>query len=87
MTMLTDADLYARGSATLLASREEYARGATMRRLPGVATAVFPNEPERAVYNNALLGRGLGAGERGDGPHAGARIAGDPSASGASSFR
>jgi ribosomal protein S18 acetylase RimI-like enzyme len=69
MTMLTDADLYARGSATLLASWEEYARGAsgaTMRRLPGVATAVFPNEPERAVYNNALLDRGLGAGERGE---------------------
>jgi ribosomal protein S18 acetylase RimI-like enzyme len=69
MTMLTDADLYARGSATLLASWEEYARGAsgaTMQRLPGVATAVFPNEPERAVYNNALLDRGLGAGERGE---------------------
>jgi GNAT superfamily N-acetyltransferase len=35
-----------------------------VRRWPGVAVAVFPNEPERAVYNNALLGRGLAAGER-----------------------
>jgi ribosomal protein S18 acetylase RimI-like enzyme len=30
-------------------------------RLPGVAVAVFPREPERAVYNNALLERGLAA--------------------------
>jgi ribosomal protein S18 acetylase RimI-like enzyme len=60
-------DLYLRGAKTLLASWEEYARGATgaaMRRWPGVATAIFPNEPERAVYNNALLERDLAAGER-----------------------
>jgi hypothetical protein len=31
MTVLTDADLYLRGAATLLASWEEYARGATAR--------------------------------------------------------
>ena len=37
-----------------------------MKRLPGVAAAVFPHEPERAVYNNALLERDLGAGERAD---------------------
>jgi len=37
-----------------------------LRRLPGVGTAVFPNEPERAVYNNALLERDLGAAERAD---------------------
>ena len=46
-------DLYRRGCETLLASWEEYARGATgaaVQSLPGVAAAVFPNEPERAVY-------------------------------------
>jgi GNAT superfamily N-acetyltransferase len=65
--MLTDADLYRRGCETLHASWEEYARGATdacVRRLPGVATAIFPNGPERAVYNNALLQGDLSAGER-----------------------
>ncbi|MFC5995692.1 GNAT family N-acetyltransferase [Pseudonocardia hispaniensis] len=64
---MTDADLYRRGLKTLLASWEEYARGAAgaaVRRFPGVTTAVFPNEPERAVYNNALLGRDLTAAER-----------------------
>jgi GNAT superfamily N-acetyltransferase len=69
MTVLTDADLYLRGAQTLLASWEEYARGATsavVRRYPGVATAVFPNQPERAVYNNALLERDLAAAERAD---------------------
>ena len=35
-----------------------------MRRFPGVATAVFPDEPERAVYNNALLEADLGTAER-----------------------
>ena len=62
MTMLTDADLYRRGVTTLLASWDEYARGAigaAVRRFPGVAVAVFPNEPERAVYNNAVLNRDL----------------------------
>ena len=50
-------------SETLVASWEAYARGshgAAVIRSPGVATAVFPNEPERGVYNNALLERGLG---------------------------
>jgi ribosomal protein S18 acetylase RimI-like enzyme len=67
VTALTDSDLYARGAETLLASWEEYARGAaaaTVRRLPGVAAAVFPSGPERAVYNNALLERDLPAVER-----------------------
>jgi ribosomal protein S18 acetylase RimI-like enzyme len=61
------AELYLRGRDTLLASWEAYARGAVgaaVHRLPGVAAAVFPAEPERAVYNNALLERDLGAGER-----------------------
>jgi ribosomal protein S18 acetylase RimI-like enzyme len=51
----------------MLASWEEYARGAvgaTLQRSPGVAYGVFPNEPERAVYNNALIERYLGAAER-----------------------
>ena len=59
----TDHDLYARGAATLLASWDEYARGsagAALRRLDGVAAAVFPSDPERGVYNNALLDRDLG---------------------------
>jgi GNAT superfamily N-acetyltransferase len=61
------AELYLRGSATLLASWEAYASGAAgaaVHRLAGVAAAVFPYEPERAVYNNALLERDLGPGER-----------------------
>jgi predicted GNAT family acetyltransferase len=35
-----------------------------VKRLPDVAVAVFPNEPERSVYNNALLERDLGVSER-----------------------
>ena len=65
----TDAELYHRGTETLLASWEAYAGGATgaaVHRLAGVATAVFPNEPERGVYNNALLERDLTAAERAD---------------------
>jgi GNAT superfamily N-acetyltransferase len=67
MTPTTDDDLYRRGAATLLASWEEYARGsvgAALRRLSGVAAALFPSDPERAVYNNALLDRDLGPSER-----------------------
>jgi ribosomal protein S18 acetylase RimI-like enzyme len=66
---LSDRELYLLGARTLLASWEHYARGATgaaMRRFPGVAAAVFPTGPERSVYNNALLERDLGAGERDD---------------------
>jgi GNAT superfamily N-acetyltransferase len=57
-----------RGSVTLLASWEQYAHGAAgaaLQRLDGVAAAVFPTGPERAIYNNALLDRGLGPAERG----------------------
>ncbi len=67
MTSTTDIDLYARGSATLLASWEAYARGsagASLERVDGVSAAVFPSGPEREVYNNALLDRGLGPRER-----------------------
>jgi ribosomal protein S18 acetylase RimI-like enzyme len=66
---VTDPELYRRGAATLLASWEEYARGASaaaVHRFPGVAAAVFPHEPERAVYNNALLERDLTAPGRTD---------------------
>jgi GNAT superfamily N-acetyltransferase len=61
------AELYLRGRDTLLASWEAYARGAVgaaVHRFPGVAAAVFPAGPERAVYNNALLERDLGASGR-----------------------
>lgn len=69
MDGMSEADLYHRGCETLLASWEAYARGAAgaaVRRLPGVVAAVFPIGPEREVYNNALLQRGLGAGGRAD---------------------
>ena len=62
-------DLYQRGCDTLLASWDAYARGAAgaaLQRRLGVAAAVFPNEPERNVYNNALLQRGLGMSRRAD---------------------
>jgi GNAT superfamily N-acetyltransferase len=68
MIVWTDVDLYRRGCATLLASWEEYARGsvdAIVHRFPGVVAAAFPHQPERGVYNNALLDRGLGPHERG----------------------
>jgi hypothetical protein len=67
MAPITDSDLYARGAATLLASWQEYAggsSGAALLHLNGVAAAVVPDDPERAVYNNALLDRDLGAAER-----------------------
>jgi ribosomal protein S18 acetylase RimI-like enzyme len=67
MTATTDTDLYLRGVATALASWEEYARGsagAVVSRLDGVSAAVFPSEPERGVYNNAVLDRDLGPAER-----------------------
>jgi ribosomal protein S18 acetylase RimI-like enzyme len=63
VSVVADESLYLRGAATLLASFAEYARGtgtASLQRLPGVAAAVFPEPPERGVYNNALLASGLG---------------------------
>src|SRR3954454_4320738 len=61
---MTDAELYARGAQTILAAWEAGARGsrgAGVVRLPGVACGVFPHAPERTIYNNALLERGLDA--------------------------
>ena len=69
VTALTDAGLYLRGAETLLASWDAYAlgsHGAAVIRSSGVAAAVFPNEPERGVYNNALLERDLGSSDRAD---------------------
>ncbi|HKR99886.1 MAG TPA: hypothetical protein VJU79_10275, partial [Candidatus Dormibacteraeota bacterium] len=54
----SDAELYSRGAASLVASWRVYAtgsRGARVVDAAGVAAAVFPEEPERSVYNNALL--------------------------------
>ncbi len=62
-----DRHLYDRAVATVLASWEAIARGssgAAVRRLPGVTAAVFPNEPERSIYNNAVFARGLSPAER-----------------------
>ena len=39
---------------------------ASLQRWPGVAVAAFPHQPERAIYNNALLERDLGAAARVD---------------------
>jgi ribosomal protein S18 acetylase RimI-like enzyme len=64
MIARSHAELYDRGAATLLASWGQYARaaaGAALERLPGVTVAVFPEEPQRGFFNNALLERGLGA--------------------------
>jgi ribosomal protein S18 acetylase RimI-like enzyme len=61
VTGMTDAELYLRGARTLVASWDAIARGSREARLvraEGVAAAVFPHEPERSVYNNALLDRG-----------------------------
>jgi GNAT superfamily N-acetyltransferase len=54
--------LYDRMAATLVASWSRCAERtaeASMEFLPGAAAAVFPTGPERAVYNNTLLARGL----------------------------
>ncbi|MGH2551549.1 MAG: GNAT family N-acetyltransferase [Thermomicrobiales bacterium] len=58
MTQFTDTELYDRGIQTLIASWETFAdgsEGAEIRRLPGVTAALFPGEPERSVFNNAVL--------------------------------
>jgi ribosomal protein S18 acetylase RimI-like enzyme len=61
------AELYARGVQTLLASWELYSRGsrgAAVIRAAGVTSAVFPEEPERSVFNNAVFERDLGPAQR-----------------------
>ena len=67
MSLVTETDLYLRGASTLVASWDQYARaaaGATLLRSPGVAIGLFPNEPERSVYNNALFERDLPSAQR-----------------------
>jgi GNAT superfamily N-acetyltransferase len=67
VSLVTDIGLYGRGVQTLVASWEHYAQnapGAGLVRSPGVAVAVFPNEPERSVFNNALFERDLTSAER-----------------------
>lgn len=64
---VSDAVLYQRGIATLIASWEAYAAAApsaALRRGSGVTAAIFPQGPERAIYNNALLARRLSAAGR-----------------------
>ena len=64
---MDDATLYQRGIETLVDSWEAYAHGASgaaVLRSPGLAVAVFPDEPERAVYNNALVERDLADAQR-----------------------
>jgi ribosomal protein S18 acetylase RimI-like enzyme len=56
-----------RGVATLLASWREDAkgsRGAAFLRLEGVDIGVFPSDPERAFFNNALFHRDMDRSER-----------------------
>jgi hypothetical protein len=56
--------LYRRQAATLVASWRVYARhsaGASVAEKAGAAVCLFPAEPERGIYNNALLDRGMDA--------------------------
>src|SRR4051812_45335036 len=62
MTAASDIDLCRRGEATLLACWEAIADGspgAAVIRAAGVTAAIFPREPERSIYNNAVLEHGL----------------------------
>jgi ribosomal protein S18 acetylase RimI-like enzyme len=64
-----DPALYARGTASVLASWELFVHGtpeARFVRSTGVVAAVFPRGPERAVFNNAVLEHDLAATERAD---------------------
>jgi GNAT superfamily N-acetyltransferase len=58
------SELYERQVDTVVASWRAYARysaGAFVRAVEGASICVFPAEPERGIYNNALLPRGMGA--------------------------
>jgi GNAT superfamily N-acetyltransferase len=58
----TDDDLYLIGAETSVACWREYARttpGGAVHRMAGADAAVFPNGPEREVFNNAIVARGL----------------------------
>ena len=63
---MTDEDLHRRGIDTAVACWERFARsvrGAAVHRLRNVDVAVFPNGPERSIYNNAVLARSITAAE------------------------
>lgn len=63
---MSDDELYRRGIATAVACWARFARsvrGAAVRRLRAVDIAVFPVGPEKAIYNNAVLARGIGHAE------------------------
>ena len=67
MTEFNEEELYCRGEKTLLAAWEEVSLGAPGSRVwreSGFAIAIFPNGPERSIYNNAILERNQGASER-----------------------
>ena len=64
---MTDNELYDRGIRTVAAGFSAFAlvtSRAEVHRLAHVTVAVFPDGPERAVYNNAILRRELARGER-----------------------
>ena len=59
---MTDTDLYERGVRTAAACWEALAHStssADVHRLPHVSVAVFADQPEQSIYNNAILGHGL----------------------------
>jgi len=58
----TDDQLYDRMLATLVASWRRVAEGsdgASIDQVPGATVGLFPAGPERGIYNNAVLDRGL----------------------------
>jgi GNAT superfamily N-acetyltransferase len=64
---MTDEALYGRGISTAVECWSRFARsvdGAAVHRRRHVDVAVFSQGPEKAIYNNAVLARGMGAAER-----------------------
>jgi GNAT superfamily N-acetyltransferase len=64
---MSGPDLYARGIQTLVASWEAVARGsegAAVEHFHGGSAAIFPVDPERRIYNNAVVDRTLAPAER-----------------------
>lgn len=64
---MTDDELYERGMRTAEACWAAFARAtprAAVHHPSHVAVAVFPDNPERSIYNNAILSRGLAPAER-----------------------
>ncbi len=64
---MTEIDLYERAMRTTAACWAVFAwatSGAEVHHLPHASVAVFPGEPERSIYNNAILARELDSQER-----------------------